>query len=76
MSDYHINIFFSEEDEGYIADIPDLWPCSAFGKTPAEALTEVMLARDGWIETAKARGLPIPEPMYRPAIYHVHPPAA
>jgi predicted RNase H-like HicB family nuclease len=39
MKDYHINIFYSEEDEGYIADIPDLEACSAFGKTPAEALS-------------------------------------
>ena len=34
MKDYHINIFHSEEDGGYIADIPDLVACSAFGKTP------------------------------------------
>ena len=32
MNDYHINIFYSAEDEGYIADIPDLRHCSAFGK--------------------------------------------
>ena len=37
MRDYHINIFYSEEDEGYIADIPDLECCSAFGHTPEEA---------------------------------------
>ena len=36
MSDYHINIFYSEEDEAYIADIPDLEACSAFGSTPDE----------------------------------------
>ena len=40
MKDYHINIFYSEEDGGYIADIPDLDSCSAFGKTPKEALKE------------------------------------
>lgn len=34
MKDYHINIFYSEEDGGYIADIPDLEACSAFGETP------------------------------------------
>ena len=34
MADYHINIFYSEEDGGYIADIPDLEYCSAFGATP------------------------------------------
>ncbi len=72
--DYHINIFYSEEDEGYIADIPDLWPCSAFGMTPEEALAEVIVAKEAWIETALAKGLPVPEPMYRPAIYHLHPP--
>ncbi len=38
MKDYHINIFYSEADGGYIADIPDLEYCSAFGATPAEAL--------------------------------------
>lgn len=36
MSDYHINIFFSEEDDGYIADIPDLAHCSAFGISPEQ----------------------------------------
>jgi hypothetical protein len=40
MKDYHINIFYSEEDGGYIADIPDLKACSAFGETPAEALAQ------------------------------------
>jgi predicted RNase H-like HicB family nuclease len=45
MKDYHINIFYSEEDEGYIADIPDLVNCSAFGQTPAEALAQVEVAR-------------------------------
>ena len=41
MRDYHINIFYSEKDEGYIADIPDLTACSAFGKTPEEALSQI-----------------------------------
>lgn len=38
MKDHHINIFFAVEDEGYIADIPGLKFCSAFGSTPEEAL--------------------------------------
>lgn len=41
MRDYHINIFYSEDDEGYIADIPDFEYCSAFGATPLEALVEL-----------------------------------
>ncbi len=50
MKDYHINIFYSEEDEGYIADIPDLKYCSAFGDTPEEALREVLIAKSAWLE--------------------------
>ncbi|HEY5596293.1 MAG TPA: type II toxin-antitoxin system HicB family antitoxin [Candidatus Bipolaricaulota bacterium] len=69
MRDYHINIFYSEEDEGYIADIPDLESCSAWGATPAEALKEVELAKTAWLEAAKAEGKIIPLPMYRPVIY-------
>ena len=71
MKDFHINIFYSEEDEGYIADIPDLDACSAFGESPAEALAEVQQAKEAWLEAAKAVGKPIPEPRYRPAIYQL-----
>ena len=42
--DYHINIFYSDEDGGYVADIPDLEACSAIGASPAEALREVEIA--------------------------------
>jgi predicted RNase H-like HicB family nuclease len=69
MRDYHINVFYSDEDEGYIADIPDLEYCSAFGETPEDAVREVMLAKQAWIEAATAAGKPIPAPRYRPAIY-------
>lgn len=71
MKDYHINIFYSEEDGGYIADIPDLEACSAFGITPEDALKEVRIAKDAWIEAARSEGKPIPSPRYRPAIYQV-----
>jgi predicted RNase H-like HicB family nuclease len=69
MQDYHINIFYSEEDGGYIADIPDLEACSAFGRTPAEALAEVQKAKELWLGAARAEGKPIPAPRYRPVIY-------
>ena len=68
-TDYHINIFYSEQDEGYIADIPDLKACSAFGQTAEEALHEVEEAKQAWLESAQAEGKPIPPPRYRPAIY-------
>lgn len=69
MSRYHINIFYSEEDGGFIADIPDLEACSAFGETPEEALTEVKQAEAAWLKAARKAGKPIPRPRYRPAIY-------
>lgn len=71
MKDYHINVFYSEADEGYVADIPDLEPCSAFGETPEEAVAEMLLVKEAWLEVARENGLPIPEPRYRPAIYQV-----
>ena len=58
--DYHINIFYSEEDEGYIADIPDLRMCSAFGLTPADALAQAEIAKHAWLDAARAAGKPIP----------------
>lgn len=73
MKDYHINIFFSDEDGGYIADIPDLKSCSAFGSTPEEALAEVEKAKRAWIEVARSRNRPIPTPRYRPAMYQSGP---
>ena len=69
MSDYHINIFYSEEDGGYIADIPDLESCSAFGRTAEEALQEVERAKAAWLGAAREQGKPVPVPRYRPAIY-------
>jgi predicted RNase H-like HicB family nuclease len=71
MRDYHINIFYSEEDSGYIADVPDLVSCSAFGETPSEALAEVEKAEKAWIEAACAEVKPVPSPKYRPLIYQV-----
>lgn len=69
MTDYHINVFYSDEDGGYIADIPDLESCSAFGKTPDEAVAEVQKAKTAWLAVARETDRPIPPPAYRPAIY-------
>jgi predicted RNase H-like HicB family nuclease len=69
MKDYHINVFYSEEDGEYVADIPDLEACSAFGATPEEALAAVGEAKGAWLESAREAGRPIPSPRYRPAIY-------
>jgi predicted RNase H-like HicB family nuclease len=65
MSDYEITIFYSAEDGGYIAEIPQLAHCSAFGKTPAQALAQVEIARDAWLAAARDEGRPIPRPRAR-----------
>lgn len=59
---YPIEIFFSHEDEGYIAIAPDLPGCSAFGETEEDALAEIKNAISLWIETAEKEGKIIPEP--------------
>jgi len=71
MITYHINIFYSEEDEGYIADIPDLKSCSAFGETPVSALNEVLIAQKAWLDAAAATNREIPKAKYKPMIYQV-----
>jgi len=72
MRNYHIIIFYSDEDDGYIADVPDLKHCSAFGITPEKALAEVLVAQKLWLEEAKSSNIPIPLPSYRPLIYQVN----
>jgi predicted RNase H-like HicB family nuclease len=69
MKDYHVNIFWSEEDRAYVADIPDLVSCSALGPTPREALEQLEIAREAWLQAAREQGKPIPPPTYRPLIY-------
>jgi predicted RNase H-like HicB family nuclease len=60
---YRIIVFYREEDEGYIARIPELPGCSAFGKTPEEASKEVRVAAELWIKAARKMGREIPRPV-------------
>jgi len=59
---YHINLFWSESDGAWVADVPDLQSCSAFGDTPGEALAEIEQAVEAWLAVTREDGLPIPEP--------------
>ena len=63
---YPIVLFWSDEDEAWIADVPDLRYCSAHGETAEEALGEILIAKDLWLEVAQERGMPLPAPT-RPA---------
>jgi predicted RNase H-like HicB family nuclease len=68
MNRYHINLFYSEEDAGWIADIPDLEGCSAWGASAQEAIAAVEQAQQLWLEAARERGIAIPRPSYRPPV--------
>jgi predicted RNase H-like HicB family nuclease len=65
MPKYHINLFWSEPGGAWVADVPDLQSCSAFGDTPAEALAEIEQAIHAWLAVAREHGLPILERRYR-----------
>lgn len=60
---YAIVVAYSDEDEGYIATVPELPGCSAFGDTEVEAMQEVKVAASLWLSSAKKAKRPIPEPI-------------
>ena len=62
MTRYPLEIFWSEEDEGFIAEAPDLPGCSAWGSTEIDAASEARSAIAAWIKAAKKSGREIPAP--------------
>ena len=62
---YEIILFWSEEDNAYLAEVPELPGCMADGSTPQNALMNAELVISEWIETAKSMGRSIPEPRGR-----------
>lgn len=62
MSKYEIIIYWSKEDNSFIAEVPELPGCAADGKTYKEALSNAEVIIKEWIETAKELGRSIPEP--------------
>jgi predicted RNase H-like HicB family nuclease len=62
---YEIILYWSAEDEAYIAEVPELAGCAADGATYEEALRNVAVIIDEWIETARELGREIPEPRGR-----------
>jgi predicted RNase H-like HicB family nuclease len=65
MSKYEIILYWSDEDEAYVADVPELPGCMAHGETQNEALKSAQAAIKLWVNTAKEFGDPIPEPKGR-----------
>lgn len=65
MIKYEVIIYWSNEDGAFIAEVPELPGCAADGATYQEALANVEVVIQEWIETAKELGRPIPEPKGR-----------
>jgi predicted RNase H-like HicB family nuclease len=66
MKNYAIIVYWSDEDAVWIAEAPDLDPCAAHGSTPEQAVAELRVAIELWLEVARATGEPIPDARYRP----------
>lgn len=69
MHKYETIIYWSEEDQSFIADVPELPGCMAHGASPGEALTNAQEAMQLWLDTAREFGDPIPEPKGRRLVY-------
>lgn len=65
MHKYETIIYWSGEDQAFIAEVPELPGCMAHGQTPETALTNAQQAIDLWLDTAKEFGDPIPQPKGR-----------
>jgi predicted RNase H-like HicB family nuclease len=69
MNKYEVVIYWSEEDQAFVAEVPELPGCAAHGSTQQTALASAQAAIDLWIETAKEFGDPIPDPKGRRLIF-------
>lgn len=65
MTKYEVIIYWSEEDEAFVAEVPELSGCAADGETYSEALANVEVVIQEWIETAQDLGRSIPDPKGR-----------
>ncbi|MGJ5631636.1 type II toxin-antitoxin system HicB family antitoxin [Nostoc sp. CALU 1950] len=69
MFRYEIILYWSELDQAFIAEVPELSGCAADGDTYQEALHNIELVMQEWIETAKDLGRPVPQP--RPRLMYI-----
>lgn len=62
---YELIIYWSEDDQAFVVEVPELSGCAADGETYQEAVANVEIVIREWIETAQSLGRPIPEPKGR-----------
>jgi predicted RNase H-like HicB family nuclease len=65
MVKYEVILYWSEEDQAFIAEVPELPGCAADGATYKDVISNVEVIIQEWIDTAKELGRPIPEPKWR-----------
>jgi predicted RNase H-like HicB family nuclease len=65
MTRHEIILYWSEEDQAFIAEVPELAGCAADGATRQEAVANAEIAIEEWLETVRSLGRPIPEPKGR-----------
>jgi len=65
MTKYEVILYWSSQDDSFIAEVPELAGCAADGATRQEALANVEIATGEWLETAREIGRPIPVPKGR-----------
>jgi predicted RNase H-like HicB family nuclease len=65
MPKYEVIIYWSEEDQAFIAEVPELPGCAADGQTYQEALANAEVVTQEWLETARELGRPVPAPKGR-----------
>jgi predicted RNase H-like HicB family nuclease len=65
MLKYEIILYWSKEDDAFLAEVPELPGCMADGKTYQEALANAEVVMEQWVQTAREMGRPIPEPKGR-----------
>ncbi len=65
MAKYEVIIYWSNDDQAFIAEVPELAGCAADGQTYREALANVEVIIQEWLDTARQLGRPIPEPKGR-----------
>ena len=68
MPRYTLLTFWSDADNAWIVDAPDLKSCSAFGDTPQEAVAELTAAMEAWLAAARKAGHRLPAPRFRPTL--------
>lgn len=69
MLKYEVIIFWSNDDDAFVAEVPELPGCAAHGDTPEAALSQAQHAMQLWVETAREFGDPVPEPKGRPLMF-------